>query len=140
MLSTHFRSVHFPSEQDLRRLDLYVRKAADFIERCRIEQELEKLLELEKTLRGAAEGANRIKDEFLATVSHELRTPLNAILGWATMIRNGKLDASTTARAVETIERNAKSQTQLIEDLLDVSRSASHYQILHFLDNFLLRG
>ena len=125
MLSTHFRSVHRPSEQDLRRLDLYIRQAADFIERCRTEQQLEKLLEREKRMRAAAEGANRIKDEFLATVSHELRTPLNAILGWATMIRNGKLDASTAARAIETIERNAKSQAQLIEDLLDVSRIIS---------------
>jgi len=65
--------------------------------------------------------ANRLKDEFLAIVSHELRTPLNPILGWAQILRTRKLDAATTARAVETIERNAKLQKQLIEDLLDVS-------------------
>lgn len=66
--------------------------------------------------------ANRMKDEFLAVVSHELRSPLNAILGWATMLRGRQLNESTTAKALETIERNAKSQKQLIEDLLDVSR------------------
>ncbi|HKY06151.1 MAG TPA: ATP-binding protein, partial [Blastocatellia bacterium] len=65
---------------------------------------------------------NRLKDEFLATVSHELRTPLNAILGWAGMVRSGKLDSDTVARGLEAIERNAKSQTQIIGDLLDVSR------------------
>ncbi len=66
--------------------------------------------------------ANRVKDEFLAVLSHELRTPLNPILGWAGLLRRGKLDESKTAHALETIERNAKLQTQLIEDLLDVSR------------------
>jgi PAS domain S-box-containing protein len=66
--------------------------------------------------------ANRLKDEFLATVSHELRTPLNAILGWSTMLRSKQLDESTRNRAIETIERNARSQNQLINDLLDVSR------------------
>jgi PAS domain S-box-containing protein len=66
--------------------------------------------------------ANRLKDEFLATVSHELRTPLNAILGWATMLRSKQLDETTANRALETIERNARAQNQLINDLLDVSR------------------
>ena len=72
--------------------------------------------------RAEAESANRMKDEFLATVSHELRTPLNAILGWSHMLRSGRLDQATMARALETIDRNAKSQAQLIEDILDVSR------------------
>lgn len=69
-----------------------------------------------------AQEANRIKDEFLAIVSHELRTPLNAILGWTQMLRSRKLNEATTAKAVETMERNAKSQQKLIEDILDISR------------------
>ncbi len=80
------------------------------------------LLKREHLAREEAETANRSKDEFLATVSHELRTPLNAILGWAHMLRANKLDITTQTRALETIERNAKSQAQLIEDILDVSR------------------
>lgn len=66
--------------------------------------------------------ANRIKDEFLATLSHELRTPLNGILGWSQMLRQGNLNETASARALETIERNAKAQVQLINDLLDISR------------------
>src|SRR5207248_4436756 len=62
------------------------------------------------------------KDEFLATVSHELRTPLNAIIGWCHMLGRGKADEATFAHALKTIERNAKLQAQLIEDILDVSR------------------
>ncbi|HEY9603048.1 MAG TPA: ATP-binding protein [Allocoleopsis sp.] len=69
-----------------------------------------------------AQEANRIKDEFLAIVSHELRTPLNAILGWAQMLRHRKLNEVTLTKAIETIERNAKSQGKLIEDILDISR------------------
>jgi signal transduction histidine kinase/ActR/RegA family two-component response regulator len=66
--------------------------------------------------------ADRRKDEFLATLSHELRTPLNAVLGWAVTLRTAQLDAATRARALEAIERNARAQSQLIEDLLDISR------------------
>src|SRR6266540_2843331 len=83
------------------------------------EQEARKTAEDAKR---AAEDANRLKDEFLSTVSHELRTPLTAINGWALMLRAGRLDAAQTARALETIVRSAKSQNQLIDDLLDVSR------------------
>jgi len=72
--------------------------------------------------RRVAEDANRLKDEFLSTVSHELRTPLTAINGWALMLRAGRLDAAQAARALETIVRSARSQNQLIDDLLDVSR------------------
>jgi PAS domain S-box-containing protein len=72
--------------------------------------------------RTAAEAANRAKDEFLATMSHELRTPLNAILGWAMILRTSGDSEAMRRRALETIERNARAQTQIIEDLLDVSR------------------
>jgi len=72
-----------------------------------------------------AEEANRLKDEFLAVLSHELRTPLNAILGWARMLRSGSMRSEDVPRAIETIERNAQAQAQLIEDLLDVSRIVS---------------
>ena len=80
------------------------------------------LLEQESTARAVAEESNRLKDEFLATLSHELRTPLTAILGWTHLLRSNSLDEQTTGRAIETIERNARSQAQLIDDLLDVSR------------------
>ncbi|HZS08615.1 MAG TPA: ATP-binding protein, partial [Blastocatellia bacterium] len=82
----------------------------------------EQLLAREQAARSQAEEASRLKDDFLATVSHELRTPLNSILGWARMLRGGKLDAEAAARAMETIERNARSQAEIIEDILDVSR------------------
>lgn len=84
--------------------------------------ELEKLFKSERHARSEAETANRLKDEFLATVSHELRTPLNAILGWANLLRTGKLNSGKIQEALETVERNARSQAQIIEDLLDVSR------------------
>ncbi len=99
--------------------------SVDITERKQIEEERERLLEREQQARAAAEQANRLKDEFLATVSHELRTPLNAMMGWAVMLRSGKLDEKTAARALETIERNTRSQSKLIEDLLDVSRIIS---------------
>jgi PAS domain S-box-containing protein len=81
-----------------------------------------RLYEAEQNARTQAEAANRIKDEFLAVLSHELRSPLNAILGWAQMLRSRSFDQKTTFRALDTIERNAKLQTQLIDDLLDISR------------------
>lgn len=78
-------------------------------------------LEKQKLYEEAAR-ANEAKDQFLATVSHELRTPLTSILGWAQMLTSGKLDASMKERAITTIERNARSQAQIVEDLLDISR------------------
>jgi PAS domain S-box-containing protein len=97
----------------------------DITETKLIESEREQLLWSEKTARAEAERANRMKDEFLATLSHELRTPLSSILGWSRLLREGKIDDGHKRRAVETIERNAKAQAQLIEDILDVSRITS---------------
>jgi signal transduction histidine kinase len=94
----------------------------DITERKRAEEERERLLAGEQAAREEAEAANRLKDEFLATLSHELRTPLTSVLGWAAMLRGGRLDAATSARAVEIIERNARAQVELIDDLLDTSR------------------
>ena len=79
------------------------------------------LLTLHAT-RAEAEAANRLKDEFLATLSHELRTPLNAILGWTTMLRHGQVGPERVARALDVVERNARAQARLIEDVLDMSR------------------
>jgi PAS domain S-box-containing protein len=95
---------------------------SDMTERRRYEAERAGLLERERELREDAERANRAKDEFIATVSHELRTPLNAVLGWARLLRGGRLDASATRRALEAIERSAFTQAQIVDDLLDVSR------------------
>ena len=94
----------------------------EITERKQAEEERAKLLIREQAARAEAEQANRTKDEFLATLSHELRTPLSAILGWSHLVRTGKLDEPQMSRAFETIERNARSQSQLIDDLLDVSR------------------
>jgi PAS domain S-box-containing protein len=94
----------------------------DIHDQKQIEQQRAHLLELEQAARAEAETANRVKDQFLAILSHELRSPLNPILGWTKLLRSRKLDPTTTDRALDTIERNAKLQIQLIDDLLDVSR------------------
>ena len=95
----------------------------DVTERRRAEAEREMLLEREQALRAKAEEASRLKDEFLATVSHELRTPLTAILGWAQMLEMTPLDSETARHAVGVIRRNADQQRQIVEDILEVSRS-----------------
>jgi NO-binding membrane sensor protein with MHYT domain/CheY-like chemotaxis protein/nitrogen-specific signal transduction histidine kinase len=87
--------------------------------------ERQHLLERERIARDEAERLSALKDEFLATLSHELRTPLNAILGWAGMLQRGVKDEATLKRALETIERNARAQGKLIDDLLDMSRIIS---------------
>ena len=87
--------------------------------------ERQHLLERERVARDEAERLSALKDEFLATLSHELRTPLNAILGWAGMLQRGVKDEATMIRALETIERNARAQGKLIDDLLDMSRIIS---------------
>jgi len=94
----------------------------EIAERKQAEEQRAEMLVREQAARTEAEQANRTKDEFLATLSHELRTPLTAILGWSHLVRTGNLEPVQLARALETIERNARSQSQLIDDLLDVSR------------------
>src|SRR5215510_2077633 len=94
----------------------------DITERRLAEKERSKLLTSERAAREKAEAASRSKDEFVAMISHEIRSPLNAILGWAQLLRSGKFDQAETERATEIIVRNARAQSQLIEDLLDISR------------------
>ncbi len=94
----------------------------DISDRVHFERDREHILQQEQAAREEAERANRIKDEFLAILSHELRSPLNPILGWSKLLQTGKLNPTKAAEALKTIERNAKLQSQLIEDLLDVSR------------------
>jgi len=91
----------------------------------RIQAELEHRVEERTGLLREAEDANRLKDQFLATLSHELRTPLNAIVGWTTLLMQGHLAPEAATRAVTVIDRNARAQTKLIEDVLDVSRIVS---------------
>ena len=95
--------------------------ARDVTERRRVEQERAEHLAREQALRARAEEAGVLKDQFLATLSHELRTPLTAILGYARLLRDGTLPASAAGRALDVIERNARAQVQLFNDLLDVS-------------------
>ncbi|MBO3459030.1 PAS domain S-box protein [Aetokthonos hydrillicola Thurmond2011] len=100
----------------------YIGSCIDISDRKQVEIERTQLLQREQAARMEAEAANRIKNEFLTVLSHELRTPLNPILGWTKILQHSKLDAAKTATALATIERNAKLQAQLIEDLLDVSQ------------------
>ncbi|MGH9944978.1 MAG: PAS domain S-box protein, partial [Pyrinomonadaceae bacterium] len=96
----------------------------DFTRRKQAEEERAELLDRAEAARAEAEAANRTKDEFLATLSHELRTPLTAILGWTRILSAGKLSDSPgqAARALEIVERNARVQVQIVDDILDVSR------------------
>jgi PAS domain S-box-containing protein len=105
---------HFTSD-DVQMLQLVGERAALAIERAR-------LYEAERNALAHAQEANRVKDEFLAIVSHELRTPMQSILGWAQMLRSRKLNETTIAKAIDTLERNAKQQVKIIDDILDASR------------------
>jgi PAS domain S-box-containing protein len=96
--------------------------ARDISQRKQVEKTLLEQSEAYERLYTEAQESSRLKEEFLATVSHELRTPLNAVLGWARILRAGRLKEAEVGKALETIERNARAQAQLIDDLLDVSR------------------
>ena len=112
----------FDVEDRLRTIVMLQQKAA------RLEAEIaerKRALIRERLARAESEKANRLKDQFLSTVSHELRTPLNVIIGWATMLRDGKLNAVAQQRAVQIIENNARQQSRLIDDILDVARAMS---------------
>jgi PAS domain S-box-containing protein len=115
MVSSHFRLIHRPSEQELRRLDLYLRQASDFIERCKLEQELQ---QSEEALRDA----DRRKDEFLALLAHELRNPLAPIRYTLAANRKSGRTPEQRKRAEEIIERQVTHMSRLLDDLLDVSR------------------
>jgi PAS domain S-box-containing protein len=103
----------------------YIGSCIDVTESKQIQADREETLKAERAAREEAERVGRLKDEFLATVSHELRTPLNAILGWATLLQRLQPGSEDHARGLETIERNARVQGQIIADLLDMSRIIS---------------
>ena len=103
----------------------YIGSCVDNTEAKQLQADREEMLKAERAAREQAERVGRLKDEFLATVSHELRTPLNAILGWSTLIKRLPAGSEDQARGLETIERNARVQAQIINDLLDMSRIIS---------------
>jgi signal transduction histidine kinase/CheY-like chemotaxis protein len=107
------------------RPDSAILAALDITDRKQTELERDQLLAEAQAARAGADAVNRSKDEFVAMVAHELRSPLNSILGWAKLLRTRQFNAETTAKALETIERNTLAQTQLVEDLLDISRMVS---------------
>jgi signal transduction histidine kinase/ActR/RegA family two-component response regulator len=122
VVSTLWHHDYLVSKRELRFLDLLARQAADLIEQQQSEIERQELLVRERSAREEAEQANRVKDEFLSILSHELRSPLNPILGWANLLQTRKFDETRLNKALATIERSARVQAQLIDDLLDVAR------------------
>ena len=125
VVSTHFDAPHQPTARELQLVDLFARQAADLVEHAQAADRRNDLLAAEALARADAEAANQAKDEFIAMVSHELRTPLTAMLGWTRMLRSGQLDARAAGHGLEVIERNLRQQTQILTDLLDVSRIVS---------------
>jgi PAS domain S-box-containing protein len=121
----YYRQPRIPGPVDQWMIEAVNRTVALAIERRQAEAEREELLIREQAAREQAEIANRLKDEFLAAVSHELRTPLTAISGWTALLLEGKLPDTAHLRALQAIQRQARSQRQLIDDLLDVSRIVS---------------
>lgn len=121
----YYRRPRAPGIFERSMIEAISRTVAIVIERKQAEAEREEMLIREQAAREQAEGANRVKDEFLAVVSHELRTPLTAITGWADILLEGRVAGSTQLRGLQAIQRQSRSQRQLIDDLLDVSRIVS---------------
>ena len=121
-MAVHQREPRRWTEEEIELVSFVSHRFWEAIERARVVKSLNESFRREQETRQAAEAANTVKDQFLATLSHELRTPLNAILGWSTMLRSGRLNAEDTTRALKTVERSARAQSQLIDDLLDISR------------------
>jgi PAS domain S-box-containing protein len=125
------QEIRQPDNELLEMIASVGRQIGQFQERKRAEEKLAHLLVRERSARADAEKANRLKDEFLATLSHELRTPLNAVIGWARILKSGRVDQESALHAIDVIERNAWSQKQIIEDILDVSRVITGKLQLH---------
>jgi PAS domain S-box-containing protein len=129
-LAMYYRTPRAPSERDLELSATGAHLASIVLEKHTLDARLRFSLEAEQEARAVAERASRMKDEFLATLSHELRTPLNAILGWVAILRLRQDLPGELAQAVEVIERNARAQSQIIGDLLDMSSIVSGKVVL----------
>ena len=116
------REIRQPDDELLKIIGSLSSQIGQFHELKRAEEKLAQLLVSERNARADSDKANRLKDEFLATLSHELRTPLNAVIGWSRILKSGRLDEASESHALDVVERNAWSQKQIIEDILDVSR------------------
>jgi PAS domain S-box-containing protein len=124
-LAIYYRQPRGPGERDMELARLGTHLAGIVIEKHQLDQRLRQSLEAEQQARAVAERANRSKDEFLATLSHELRSPLNAILGWVAILRLKAQLPPDLLQAIDVIERNARAQSQIIADLLDMNAIAS---------------
>jgi PAS domain S-box-containing protein len=119
------RLVVIPIKDETGRVVFLAPTGSDITDLKRAESERDGLLEAERAARSTVERASILKDEFLATLSHELRSPLNGILGWSQLMRKDQADGEIIAQGLEVIERNARAQAEIIEDLLDMSRIIS---------------
>jgi signal transduction histidine kinase/CheY-like chemotaxis protein len=121
----YYDAPHEFSDEELDAAGTVATQVAFALDRARAQAAIEAHLTAEQAARAEAEAASRAKDEFIAMVSHELRTPLTAMLGWTRMLRSRQLDTRSSTHALEVIERNLRQQTQILTDLLDVSRIVS---------------
>ena len=121
VVASFYRERRGASDRDRDLARLGARLAGIVMERHRVDRRIGEALRVEQEARAQAERAGRVKDEFLATLSHELRTPLNAVLGWVSVLKGAPAGSDTVTRGIEVIERNARSQARIIDDLLDMS-------------------